>query len=442
MDTIVAPITPLIVSSIIVIRISGPDALKALTFIRGDKNLLPKRIYYGTFADTKKQLFDNVLYYYFEAPNSYTGEEVVEISFHGNPIIAQKALASLFNLGFRIAEPGEFTKRAFLNGKIDLTQAEAVMDLINSKNDFAINAAFNQLNGKIKLKINEIKDMFIDILSDIEALIDYPDEVDILDNTDSISNKIFAVKGVIEHFINHYKEYYNLLKKDINVLIIGKPNVGKSTLFNTLIGVDRAIVSEVPGTTRDYIEKSLYMGNININLFDTAGIRENAEFIEKTGINNAIKLIDEANLILFIMDLSTKVDQSDRLIIKLIDDKNKLVIGNKNDLPELLDYDVDIKVSLKNNNNVDELPALIIKKLYSADYSQDEFQLVLQERHVLLLEKVYDIINNIILLNIYEHIDIYSSELQRAITYISEITGEIYTDDILMHIFEKFCVGK
>lgn len=442
MDTIVAPITPLIVSSIIVIRISGPNALKALNFIKGEKKLLPKRIYYGTFNDVNQKLHDSVLYYYFKAPNSYTGEDVLEISFHGNPVIVQEAILSLLKLGFRIAEPGEFTKRAFLNGKIDLTQAEAVMDIINSKNDFAINTAFNQLKGNIKLKISEIKDMFIDILSDIEALIDYTEEEDVIDNTDKIMIKIYDVKNIICHYLNNYKKYYELLKKNINVLIVGKTNVGKSSLFNALVGTDRSIISEFPGTTRDYVEKNIFMGNVSINLIDTAGIRENAEYIEKSGIEKTLKLINEAQLILFVLDLSNEINNSDRMILKLIEGKNRIVIGNKMDLPDLFEHNVDIKISIKNNINIDKLSELIVKKLFNSDYSKDEFQLVLQERHVFLLEKVYEILDSLESLNIDEYIDIYASELQRGIKYISEITGEIYTEDILNNIFSKFCVGK
>jgi tRNA modification GTPase len=213
-------------------------------------------------------------------------------------------------------------------------------------------------------------------------------------------------------------------------------------LFNILVGADRSIISEFPGTTRDYVEKNIFMGNININLIDTAGIRENAEHVEKSGIDKALKLIDEAQLILFILDLSDEIDNSDRMILTLLEGKNKIVVGNKMDLPDLFVHNVDINISLKNNINIDELSALIIKKLYNADYSKGEFQLVLQERHIFLLEKVYEIVNNLISLNIDEYIDIYSSELQRAIKYISEITGEIYTEDILNSIFSKFCVGK
>lgn len=442
MDTIVAPITPLIISSIIVIRISGPDALMALKFIRGKRKLLPNRIYYGDFIDKDNDVYDSVLYYYFKAPKSYTGEEVLEISFHGNPIIVQKAISSLNKIGFRLAEAGEFTRRAFINGKIDLTQAEAVMNIINSKNDTAIKASFRQLNGGIKERINSIKNVLIDILSDIEAQIDYAEEDDILLHIDQINNKIRDIKNLINNYLEGYKNYYGYLMGTLNIVIVGKPNVGKSTLFNFLVGEDRSIVSDISGTTRDYVEKDFYIQNINVSLIDTAGIRDNADPIEQYGINKTIQLIDKGDLIIFVMDLSNNIDYSDKVILELIKDKNKIIVGNKNDLQKLLDFKVDIAISLKNNTNLDKLKNLILNKLNITDNYNNDYELMLQERHAMLLTKIYEILNNLITFNEEEHIDIYSFELQRAIRYISEITGEVYTEDILKNIFDKFCIGK
>ncbi len=442
MDTIVAPITPLIISSIIVIRISGPDALMALKFIRGKRKLLPNRIYYGDFIDKDNDVYDSVLYYYFKAPKSYTGEEVLEISFHGNPIIVQKAISSLNKIGFRLAEAGEFTRRAFINGKIDLTQAEAVMNIINSKNDTAIKASFRQLNGGIKERINSIKNILIDILSDIEAQIDYAEEDDILLHIDQINNKIRDIKNLINNYLEGYKNYYGHLMDTLNIVIVGKPNVGKSTLFNFLVGEDRSIVSDISGTTRDYVEKDFYIQNINVSLIDTAGIRDNADPIEQYGINKTIQLIDKGDLIIFVMDLSNNIDYSDKVILELIKEKNKIIVGNKNDLQKLLDFKVDIAISLKNNTNLDKLKNLILNKLNITDNYNKDYELMLQERHAMLLTKIYEILNNLITFNEEENIDIYSFELQRAIRYISEITGEVYTEDILKNIFDKFCIGK
>ena len=442
MDTIVAPITPLIMSSIIVIRISGPDALMALKFIRGKRRILPNRIYYGDFIDNDNNLYDSVLYYYFKAPNSYTGEEVLEISFHGNPIIVQKAISSLMKIGFRLAEAGEFTRRAFLNGKIDLTQAEAVMNIINSKNDTAIKASFRQLNGGIKERIALIKNVLIDVLSDVEAQIDYTEEDDVFLDMDQINIKIEEIKDLISKYLEEYKSYYGYLMDNLNIVIVGKPNVGKSTLFNYLVGDDRSIVSNISGTTRDYIEKDIYIQNINVSMIDTAGIRDNGDSIEQHGINKTIQLINKGALILFIMDLSMTLDHSDKVILDLIKDKNRLIVGNKNDLQRLLDYEVDVEISLKNSTNLDKLKSLILNKLHISDISNKEYEFMLQERHVTLLNKIYEILDNLVTFNKEEHIDIYSFELQRAIKYISEITGEIYTEDILKNIFDKFCIGK
>lgn len=442
MDTIIAPITPLIISSVILVRISGPDSLKALTFINGCKNIIPKKIYYGNFIDKKSELYDSVLYYYFKAPYSYTGEDVLEISFHGNPVIVKKAIVSMINLGFRHAEPGEFTKRAFLNGKIDLTEAEAVLNLINAKSDMAIKNSFTQLHGGLKNKIYQIKDALIDVVSDIEAVVDYTEEDDVFIDFDKYSNRMSFVKNVIENLLNDYKENRNYVKNDINVVIVGKPNVGKSTLFNVLVGEERAIVSSLPGTTRDYIEKDVFINNINFNLIDTAGIREEPDSLERYGINSTYKLLGEADLILFVMDLSKMYDNTDKLIFDLIKNKNYIIVGNKMDLPELLNYKVDIYVSVKERYNIDKLKSLILDRAGIADLSKKIDNVIIQERHAILLKKIYEIIDNIMTLNIESHMDIISSELQCALIYLSEITGEIYTEDVIANIFNKFCVGK
>lgn len=443
MDTIVAPITPLIVSSVIIVRISGPDSLSALSFIDGCRKVVPRKVYYGNFiVDYKKKLSDSVLYCYFRAPYSYTGEDVLEISFHGNPTIVKKAIYSMIEFGFRQAEPGEFTKRAFLNGKIDLTQAEGVLNLINAKNDIAIKNSFQQLQGELKNKIHRIKNILFDVLTDIEAAIDFPEEDDLSIDFAKLYDKIDDIRNVLGNLLNDYEKNRNYIKNNVNVVIVGKPNVGKSTLFNFIVGEDRAIVSELPGTTRDYIEKNICVGNINFNLIDTAGIREDAGYLESYGINSTYKMLDEADLILFIMDLSEKYDNSDKIIFELIKNRNYIVVGNKTDLPNLLNHHVDISISLKDNCNLDKLRTLILHKLGITDLSKKMDNIIIQERHAILLSKIYEIFNSIIDLNVESHMDIYSSELQRAIRYLSEITGEIYTEEIISNIFNKFCVGK
>jgi tRNA modification GTPase len=443
MDTIIAPITPLTTSSVIVIRISGPDSLGALSFIEGCRKVIPRRVYYGNFIiDHKNKLYDSVLYYYFRAPYSYTGEDVLEISFHGNPTIVKKAISSMIKFGFRQAEPGEFTKRAFLNGKIDLTQAEGVLNLINAKNDIAINNSFQQLQGGLKNRILQMKNILVDILSDIEANIDFSEEDDLSIDFGKCNGKINEIKSVLVNILDDYEKNRNYIKNNVNVVIVGKPNVGKSTLFNYILGEERAIVSEIPGTTRDYIEKNIYIGNINFNLIDTAGIREDASYLERYGISSTYKLLEKADLILFIMDLSEKYDNTDKIIFELIQNKNYIIVGNKMDLPNLLNYNVDIQISVRNNCNLDKLKTLILHKLGLTDLSKKMDNIIIQERHALLLNKIYEIFNNIADLDVESHIDIYSSELQRAIRYLSEITGEVYTEEIINNIFNKFCVGK
>ena len=316
------------------------------------------------------------------------------------------------------------------------------MNIINSKNDTAIKASFRQLNGGIKERIALIKNVLIDVLSDVEAQIDYTEEDDVFLDMDQINIKIEEIKDLISKYLEEYKSYYGYLMDNLNIVIVGKPNVGKSTLFNYLVGDDRSIVSNISGTTRDYIEKDIYIQNINVSMIDTAGIRDNGDSIEQHGINKTIQLINKGALIMFIMDLSMTLDHSDKVILDLIKDKNRLIVGNKNDLQRLLDYEVDVEISLKNSTNLDKLKSLILNKLHISDISNKEYEFMLQERHVTLLNKIYEILDNLVTFNKEEHIDIYSFELQRAIKYISEITGEIYTEDILKNIFDKFCIGK
>jgi tRNA modification GTPase len=443
MDTIVAPITPLVTSAVIVLRISGPDALKALNFIKGPKKLEPRSIYFGIFNDRTNGLSDNILYYYFKAPHSYTGEDVLEISFHGNPFIVERAISTLIKIGMRLAEPGEFTKRAFLNNKYDLTQAEAIVNIINAKNNFSLATAFNQLKGSLKEKMNEIKNLLIDLLSNIEALIDFSEEEDVVFDAIKINKDLIYVKKIVEDFLSNYKKYYGLIKNNFTILIVGKPNVGKSTLFNTLVGINRSLVSEIPGTTRDYIEKNIFIKNISLNLIDTAGVRGDADSIEQAGIEKTLDLINDADLILYLKDLSANLDSNDDLIYNLLRGKNYIVVGNKLDLPVIEGHKYDIAISLKDGKNLKELMDLIVSKIYnSSEISLNSEIVILQERHAQLLNQVYDIINNLSLLKIDQSIDIFSFEIQRAIKYISEITGEVYTEEVLNNIFNRFCVGK
>ncbi|MDY6820869.1 MAG: tRNA uridine-5-carboxymethylaminomethyl(34) synthesis GTPase MnmE [Deferribacterota bacterium] len=444
MDTIVAPITPIKKSPIIVFRISGEDALHSLDFIKNKKKIKSRIVNFGLFEDASENLQDYVIYYYFKAPHSYTGEDIVEISFHGNPILAKKALSSFSKKGIRLADPGEFTKRAFLNGKIDLTQAEAIKNIIDASNEFALKTSFLQLDGVLRKKINNIKDRLIDIASTVEAYIDYPEEDFAKDSLGYLKNDLCSLQDAILSLIKGYERYRNIFNNSVNIVIVGKTNVGKSSLFNYLLNEDRSIVSETQGTTRDYIEKDFYLDNFNITLIDTAGFRYCKDEIENEGINKTKKLLNEADLILCIIDLSSNFDLNDNYILDelgKIENNKKILVGNKSDLLERLDYPVDIKISTKTGKNIDELKRRIVKQLYDIDNELD-CDVIIQERHFQLLNKIYSIIQNLLQIPIDEALDIFSYEIEGAVNALSEITGETYREEIISNIFENFCVGK
>lgn len=444
MDTIAAPITPLMESSVILIRVSGSLSLNVLDLIniKNKTSLEPKRVYYGVFESMDKKIKDDCLFYFFKAPNSYTGEDVVEISFHGNPLIIDVVLRDIYNLGIRQATGGEFTRRAFLNGKIDLTQAEAVFDMIASKSTFAINSSYKRLKGVVKNKIDEVKDCLVDAMSVVNAFIDFSE--------DDIDESAFEITfeqmknscNIIKVLLENYRNYYLYEKSGLKVVVAGKPNVGKSSLFNCLINCDRSIVSDLPGTTRDYIDSQLYLNDYKINIIDTAGIRNLCSGIEKAGANLSEKLIEESDLVIVLFDISTVFDNEDEYILSITKDKSRIIVANKCDLSSKFLHPCDIAISVKENINIDKLKEAISERLKTYDSDDTNDLIIVAERHAHMLAKILNVLEDILKFNSIDKLDIISIELQRAMRYLSEITGEIYTEDILDNIFKKFCIGK
>jgi len=452
MDTIVAPITPLITSAVIMLRISGEKAFDCTDnlVLAGGKelkrdNIKPRHVYTGNFVDSYGSILDEVVFYFFRSPASYTGEDVLEISFHGNPQIVRRALEVIYDKGIRAAEPGEFTKRAFLNGKLDLTQAESVASLIESKTDRGVYYSFRQLKGSLSKKVVEIKDSLVDISSVIEAYVDFPED-DLSDHdADFVTYTLDNVLNNISRLIDSYKKY-RYQREGLKIVIVGKPNVGKSSLLNSLLEEERAIVSEIPGTTRDFIEEVISVKGLPVRLMDTAGLRGEGDFIENRGIEKARDKIEDADVVLVVVDLSDEVDAEDQKILDMTKGKNRIVLGNKDDLvvniPDSTESVVDLSVSAKYRSNFELLEDMIYNSVSSDDSELLAGEIITTERHVVLLKKLYEILFSVKNKVFSEHLDLISIDMGMALDIVSEFTGEKYTEEILDNIFEKFCLGK
>lgn len=455
-DTIAAIGTALSNSGISIIRISGKDSLNIIRkiFVSNSK-IMPNNIIYGKIVENGK-VVDTVLVSYFKNPKSYTGEDVCEINCHGGVQITREILQLVLTNGARLAEPGEFSKRAFLNGKMDLTKAEAVINLINSKNTTQARIAANNLEGDLYKKIKEVREELIELMAHIEVSVDYPeydyDEVE-NDNVISLLNKkIIEINNILSTY-----EQGKYIKDGVNVVILGKPNVGKSSLLNTLSRSQKAIVTEIPGTTRDVIEERINIGNIILNLSDTAGIRKTDDFVEKIGVKRSIEKIDEADLVIYLLNVESDIDDEDKEILSKIQNKGiKLVtVINKIDKGQKLKFDgiLDelkrfginevIKMSVLNNEGIDELKNKIEEIFNTNDLDFENELIITNERHRDLLNKskeYLEIAKKEIEDN--EPIDIVSIVIKNATKSLGEIIGADVNQDIVNKIFEKFCLGK
>lgn len=455
-DTIAAIGTALSNSGISIIRISGKDSLNIIRkiFISNYK-IMPNNIIYGKIVENGK-VVDTVLVSYFKNPKSYTGEDVCEINCHGGVQITREILQLVLENGARLAEPGEFSKRAFLNGKMDLTKAEAVINLINSKNTTQARIAANNLEGDLYKKIKEVREELIELMAHIEVSVDYPeydyDEVE-NDNVISLLNKkIIEINNILSTY-----EQGKYIKDGVNVVILGKPNVGKSSLLNTLSRSQKAIVTEIPGTTRDVIEERINIGNIILNLSDTAGIRKTDDFVEKIGVKRSIEKIDEADLVIYLLNVESDIDDEDKEILSKIQNKgiklitviNKIDKGQKLKFDGILDelkrFGVNevIKMSVLNNEGIDELKNKIEEIFNTNDLDFENELIITNERHRDLLNKskeYLEVAKKEIEDN--EPIDIVSIVIKNATKSLGEIIGADVNQDIVNKIFEKFCLGK
>ncbi len=455
-DTITAIATGLSNAGISIIRISGDEAFHIIDRIYQSKNknkILSSEkshtVHYGFIVD-EGQIIDEVMVVIMKAPSTYTREDVVEIDCHGGIVVTRRILETVLKHGARIAEPGEFTKRAFLNGRIDLSRAEAVCDVINAKNEMALKSAVNQLRGKEYEQISRLRETIIRDIAFIEAALDDPEHISLegfdAELTEHLENECQTIEKLIKVSKNG-----RLIREGIRTVILGKPNAGKSSLLNSLMGEERAIVTDIAGTTRDTLEETIQFGGITLNIIDTAGIRSTEDVVERLGVEKAKRFAEDADLILFVTDSSTSLDDNDEAILKLIQNKKSIVLLNKSDLkPMITKTELESKteapilaISLIENNGLQELEDLIKDLFFQGKLKFNEELTITNERHREALVESLDSLYNVkrsIEAGMAE--DFYSIDLMSAYEELGKIIGENVEEDLVNMIFKEFCMGK
>lgn len=462
-DTIAAIATAMSDSGIGIIRISGREAIQIADKLyrtkTGKKNLrdfLSHTIHYGYIIDDiegEESFLDEVMVSIMKAPKSYTAEDIVEINCHGSVLMLNRILEAVIRNGARMAEPGEFTKRAFLNGRIDLSRAEAVMDLIHSKNQFALQNSLSQLRGSVFDLIKRMREEIIHEIAFIESSLDDPEHISLDGYHERLVEKtghiIFELEKLLDSADNG-----RMLKEGINTVIVGKPNVGKSSLLNVLVGEERAIVTEIKGTTRDILEENIILKGISLNIADTAGIRDTEDIVEKIGVEKAKKYAEDADLIIYVVDASVPLDESDYDIIKMISGKKSIILLNKSDLKEVVTEEVIdkllplgevplVKVSAKENKGIDLLEDTIKNMFFHGEISFNDEVMVTNMRHKeAIMEALGSMKQVVFSLEQYMPEDFYSIDLMSAYAALGRIVGEEVEEDLVNEIFSKFCMGK
>ena len=454
METIVAISTAPGNSGIGIVRLSGKkcfDIIGKLFIPKNDGLIKGYSIKYGNIIDDNNEIIDEVLVSYFISPKSYTGENMCEINSHGNNIILKQILDLCLKNGAKLAEPGEFTKRAFFNGRIDLSQAESVIDLINSKSEKEKKSAINQLEGYLSKEINKIKARILDVMADIEASIDYP-EYDIEERTSAmILDESNNIKNMLENLENSFNTG-KILRDGVNVAIVGSPNAGKSSLLNAMLNEDRAIVTDIEGTTRDTIEEYITIDGILFKIIDTAGIRNSKDKIEQIGIDKSKKALRDADIVIAVLDSTKELSDEDHEILKNIRNKCAIILLNKSDLKNNILKDNKIvtdtkkeiiEISALNNEGIDCLYKKMASIFKIEDINTENTSIITNLRHK---EAITSAKNNILKVSdtIKEGmpIDITAIYFKQAIEELNKITGENVTEDIINEIFSKFCLGK
>ena len=445
-DTIVALSTAVGEGAISIIRISGDEAIDIVNNLFDGKDLKKVNthtINYGHIV-YKNEIIDEVLVSVMRAPKTYTKENIIEINTHGSIAVVNKIMELLLFNGCRLAEKGEFTKRAFLNGRIDLTKAEGIKDLIDSETELTRKIAINEISGKVSKLIVDLRNKILALISNIEVNIDYPEYNDIEIMTIKKLKK--ELKIIKEELLNVLKisEEGKILKDGIKTVILGKPNVGKSSLLNALLEEDKAIVTNIKGTTRDVVEGSILLGGVKLNLIDTAGIRKSNNVIEKIGIEKSISLIDKANLILLVLDASKKLSKEDLYLLNKTTEKNRIIIMNKTDLKINNSYDKDIiKIVAKENKGIDELKEKI-KEIFNVEkFLNNNLTIFTNARQIALLKSAIESLEDA-QKGIKENLEIDMIEIDLKLVWekLGDIIGANYTEELLDDLFSRFCLGK
>lgn len=446
-DTIVAISTSVCEGAISIIRLSGHDALNIASkvFTKDLTKVDSHTIHYG-FITSNNEKIDEVLVSVMKAPKTFTREDIVEINCHGGIATTNKVLEVLLENGARLAEPGEFTKRAFLNGRIDLLEAEATMDLISSKAESARKISINTLTGETSNLIKNLRSELVKIISNIEVNIDYPEyeDIEVLTN-ESILPDIKKFKEKLEEIIKK-SEDSKVIKEGIRVGIIGRPNVGKSSLLNSLLEEEKAIVTDVPGTTRDIVEGSLIVSGIPLNIIDTAGIRKTEDTVEKIGVEKSLKIIDTSDLLIYILNNNEEITEEEKEILEKTKNKKRIIVVNKIDLKTKLNkklLDSYIEISVKENIGIDKIKDEIKRLFNIGEISTNDMTYLSNARSIALLKKSLNNINDAINeINNNNPIDIVELSLKESWNNLGEVIGETYTDELLDELFSRFCLGK
>lgn len=453
-DTIAAIATGMTDSGIGIIRISGEKAVEIgnkLFSSPSGKEILKTaeshKLYYGYLLD-----IDEVMAVVMKAPRSFTGEDTVEIQCHGGVLVMQKILEAALTAGARLAEPGEFTKRAFLNGRMDLSRAEAVIDVIHSQNEYALSTSVNQLKGMLSEKVKELRAGIIYETAFIESALDDPEHISLEGYREGLEKKICALLEELEKLL-HTADNGKLIKEGINTVIVGKPNAGKSSLLNLMVGEERAIVTDIAGTTRDALQETVRIGGISLNIIDTAGIRNTEDVVEKIGVEKAKKYAENADLIIYMVDASVNLDENDEEIISFIQGKNVIVLLNKSDLSNVVTEEkikqtfgnsfAVIKTSVKLGEGLTELERIIKDMFFQGEIKSSSEIVITNMRHKEALQEGFDSLQ-LVKKSIEDEMpeDFYSIDLMSAYASLGRIIGEEVDDSLVEEIFSKFCMGK
>ena len=449
-DTIAAISTALGVGAISIVRLSGPDAIEIVNNCFTGKNLekVPSHtIHYGHIKDND-EVIDEVLISVMKSPKTYTTEDVVEINCHGGIISTKRILETMLTHGARLAEPGEFTKRAFLNGRIDLVKSEAVMDIIDSKSEEANKLALSQLSGSTSNMIHNFREKLKQLLASIEVNIDYPEYYDIeVVTKDQIKNELKEMKKELEKVIKESKNS-TLIKEGIKTVIIGRPNVGKSSILNKLLEQEKAIVTDIAGTTRDIVEGDIYLDGILLNIIDTAGIRDTEDVVEKIGVEKSLSMIDDADLVIVVLNNNEELTKEDQEILEKTKNKERIIVINKNDLPRKINIkDQELENIVETNANtvegIKELKEKIVELFELETIKSKDYTYLTNARQISLAKQAYQSLKEAEdSLKDNLPIDMIEIDLKDAFDLLGEIIGETYSEEILDHLFANFCVGK